>query len=159
MKRLVVTLAALAACQAGPKPAARTPETLPEAVKEIFDAAETVELYSLDPSPGQWSGRTWHGWKVLGLTRIDAARKAETVAAVETCLADWSGAFANCFVPRHGVRAKVNFRVAEAVICFQCSRAEFYVDGEKVGDKGLGEAGRGVLDDQLRAANVPLATK
>lgn len=135
----------------------------PESVEEALAGAAEFELLSLDPIQEE-GGPTvvdgFHGWKILGKTSIRDAASRKQVADALHAGDDRQIEMASCFWPRHGLKAEYRGRVIEIVVCFQCSQAECYVDGAKLGDtvKVLGTA-QPALDEILKAANVPLPAK
>ena len=78
---------------------------LPAEVTTILQKAEQFELLSLDPEPVEGAKNTFHDYKILGRTTIKKASvRKEVVAAL---LKGMKGKIepADCFNPRHGIRA------------------------------------------------------
>jgi hypothetical protein len=151
-------LAALvgAALAAGPAGAADKPSS--KSVKEILEKADTFELYSLDPGPRKVAGG-FHGWKVLGKTPVkDAAARKRILAAVYKGLADSDGTVANCFNPRHGIRATHKGKTVDLVICFECLQVQFHAGKEQATELTTASP-QPTLDKVLKDAGVPLAKK
>lgn len=152
---LIAALATTGAVEGQDKPSSKD-------LKPLFEKAEAIELYSLDPSfddkePDPKKG--FHGWKVLGKTAIkDAKTRKKLIAVLYQGLADSDGSAAKCFNPRHGVRATVDGKTADIVICFECLRMEFYA-GDQSKMETTTRTPEKVLDEILTAAGVPLAPK
>ena len=102
-------------------------------IKPLQDAT-SIELYSLDPMDrtGFDSNTGFHGWKVLGTTLVDdPATLAGLTDALSSGIAENDGMVAACFDPRHGIRATVDGRQYDYVICFHCYSARWYTDGDQ----------------------------
>jgi hypothetical protein len=158
--RLIAAVAAaLAAGLAAPDkdPKAALP---PEALKAL-DQAKALELYSLDPGPTKEKpADAFHGFKVLGKTTVkaDEARKA-LAAAVLKGVADSDGSVADCFEPRHGVRAVYDGKTYDFVICFHCAQIELYAGDKQLATTPTAATPEPALDKLLKDAGVPLAPK
>jgi len=130
--------------------------------KALFENAQELTVYSLDPGedkkePDEKKG--FHGWKVLGMTTIkDAKTRARIVAAVAKGLDDSDGTAAKCFNPRHGLRATVDGKTSDVVICFECLQMSFHTD-DKPKTETTTRSPEKVFDEVLTAAGVPLAPK
>ncbi len=128
----------------------------------MFEKAEALELYSLDPGedfkePDVKKG--FYGWKILGKTTIkDAKTRKKIIDALYKALDESDGSAAKCFIPRHGVRATVDGKTADVVICFECRQMEFHIGGEMKTEPTNDSAAR-VLNEVLTMAGVPLAAK
>jgi len=131
-------------------------------LKPLFEKADAIELYSLDPSfddkePDPKKG--FHGWKVLGKTTVkDAKMRKKIVEALYQGLADSDGTAAKCFNPRHGVRVTVDGKTADIVICFECLQMQFHA-GEASKTETTTRTPEKLIDEVLTAAGVPLAPK
>ena len=152
---LVVALASSAPARAADEPTSKD-------LKALFEKAETIEVYSLDPSfedkePDPKKG--FHGWKILGKTTIrDAKARTKLVEGMYKGLAESDGTVAKCFNPRHGIRATVDGKTADVVICFECYQMQFVV-GAASKTEPTTRAPEKLLDEVLTAAGVPLAGK
>lgn len=130
---------------------------LPKEAKAVLDAAEKLELYSLDPAGGMLpkDAPGFHGWKVLGKTEVKEADALKKVrAALHKGVAQAQGV-AGCFRPRHGVRATVKSETVDLVICFECSNLQVFA-GDKVQPVWTSASPQKTLDGFLRDAKVPL---
>jgi hypothetical protein len=130
--------------------------------KSVFEKADAIVVYSLDPSfdnkePDESKG--FHGWKILGSTTVkDAKARAKIVAAVAKGLNDSDGTAAKCFNPRHGLRAMVEGKPVDVVICFECLQMQFFA-GDAPKTETTTQSPEKALDEALTAAGVPLAPK
>ena len=132
-------------------------------LKQLFEKAEAIEVYSLDPSDDRKeppdAKKGFHGWHILGKTTVkDPKVRKKLVAALYAGLADSDGTAAKCFDPRHGIRATVDGKTADIVICFRCLQMQFIV-GEASMTETTTQAPEKVLDEVLTNAGVPLAPK
>ena len=130
---------------------------LPKEAKEILEAAESFELYSLDPAGGKLpkDADGFQGWKVLGKTEIkDADTRKKVRAALDKGIAQGIGA-AGCFKPRHGIRATAKDKSVDLVICFECMTIMVMV-GDKAQAVWTSAAPQKTLNKILRDAKVPL---
>jgi hypothetical protein len=139
------------------------PWYLDKAAKETLTGAKEIELLSLDPSEKktEQDKDTFHGWKVLGSTKItDEATRKKLTREIETAI---DGTRQNdkkqCFIPRHGLRAKAGDRTVEFLICFQCGRVVVYGEKEAIQSPGIRKAPEPFFDELLKKAGVPLAPK
>ena len=80
------------------------------------------------------------------------------VAALKKGVEENDGTVANCFNPRHGIRATHEGNTVELVICFECLSMQAYLGAERSGALTTASPER-TFDDVLRAAKVPLAPK
>ncbi len=131
-------------------------------LKALFEKAETLELFSLDPGadvkePDVKKG--FHGWRILGKTAIkDAKTRKKIVEALYKGLEQSDGTAALCFNPRHGLRATVDGKTADVVICFECLQMQFVL-GEASMTETTTTTPEKVLNEVLTGAGVPLAGK
>jgi hypothetical protein len=130
--------------------------------KAVFEKADQIIIYSLDPSfdnkePDESKG--FHGWKILGSTTIkDAKARGKIVAAIAKGLDESDGTAAKCFNPRHGLRATVDGKPVDVVICFECLQMQFFA-GEAPKTETTTRSPEKALDEVLTAAGVSLAPK
>lgn len=137
-------------------------QELPKEAKAILDQAEQIELYSLDPTGGMLKKDVekdgFHGWKVLGKTKLaDAKERKKVMTAIHKGIADSFGP-AGCFHPRHGIRATLKDKTVDLVICFECASMIVY-HGEKANSVWTAASPQRRLDKVLEAAKVPLPPK
>src|SRR5262249_35638882 len=103
-------------------------QKLPDKVWAILNEADQLELLSLDPDQEKDSKDKFHGWNVLGKTEIkDKKAREGVVSAVSKGVKESDGTRANCFEPRHGVRASKGKQTVDLVICFECLSVEIYL--------------------------------
>src|ERR1700722_14232822 len=101
-------------------------DKIPTAARTILDKAESFELYSIDPvKPDKKPKDDFLGWKVLGKTAVkDADVRKKLIEALAAGAAENKGEVADCFNPRHGIRAKFDGKTVDLVICFECNQVE-----------------------------------
>ena len=133
--------------------------SLSKEAKAVLDQAEQIELYSLDPAGGPLKKDAekngFHGWKVLGKTKLaDAKTSKKVMAAIYKGIPEGFGP-AGCFHPRHGIRATLKDKTVDLVICFECMSMTVY-NGEKGEIVYTSASPQPVLDKVLTAAKVPL---
>jgi len=137
--------------------AAGADNKLPAAAQAILDKAEQLELYSLEPMPGQEKAPDgFHGWKVLGKTEVKQAdTRKKILSALNRGIAENTGKVAACFRPRHGIRASHEGKSVDLVICFECYSLRVYV-GDQEGTVLVTDSPAPTLNAVLREAKVPL---
>lgn len=163
-----VILVTHAVAEEDEKEARKKNNKLPDEAKAILTKAEKVELFSLEPGlrkpkPKDPSAEnTFHGWEVLGNTEIiKADARKELFDAVEKGIESSEGRGANCFYPRHAIRAtvkeKTKDRTVDLVICFECGWIYVFLDkDEKLKSVATSGDHQKTLDKILKAAKVPL---
>lgn len=131
---------------------------LPEAALAILDKAEQLEVWSLDPVE-RGAKDDFHGWKVLGKTSVKNADTGKPLmSALKKGIADSDGIAAACFNPRHGVRAIVDGKTVDLVICFECFSLQVF-EGDKKHSVLTTRSPQASFDQVLRDAKVPLPSK
>lgn len=132
---------------------------LPDQAKAILDNASEFELYALDPGQKQNKSdkeAALHGWRVLGKTQVkEVETRQKLVAAVEHDLAN-ATVVANCFDPRHAIRATHEDQTVVLLICYKCRQMHVHIDGKYVADLVIATGSRPLLDKVLLDAEVPL---
>jgi hypothetical protein len=134
---------------------------VPAATKAILEKAEQIEVYSLWPANDKEKGKEFfHEYPILGKVVVkDAKTRKALIAAIEKGAKENEGVAANCFMPRHGVRATAGGKTLELVICFQCLQVKGYL-GDKA-DAGflISKSPEPTFDKILKDAGVKLAPK
>jgi hypothetical protein len=122
------TLMALGAAADAPKA-----NKLPDKAKAILDKANQFDLLSLDPDPDRAQVKDgFHGWKVLGKTVVkDPQVRKQVLESLYEGISKSDGVGAKCFEPRHGIRASVEGKTVDLVICFECSWVYVFFDKEE----------------------------
>jgi hypothetical protein len=143
-----------------PKKEEDKPNRLPPEALAVLEKAEELELWSLDPGTGRPDAADgFRGWKTLGKTTV---KKAETrkslVASLEKGIAENEGRVAECFIPRHGLRASAGGKTVDLVICFECLRIQAIVGDKHHFLRTMGSP-QPAFDQVLRDAKVPLPPK
>ncbi len=141
--------------------------TIPKNVRELLNAAESLELISLDPDAekldeGEKERGYFQRWKILGSTVVkDRDARDELVKTIVNGVPDKASELevALCFIPRHGLRAKVKDSLVEMIICYQCKRINVFVDGKFRRMCVTEKEPQVRLDEILTAAKVPLPAK
>lgn len=139
-----------------------TANYLPPDVEQVL-AEGKFDLLSLDPSPlsdkqrRRLHSKLFHGYRVLGTTRIQkSAQRDSLLQVLRRSIADSRGTYVYCFDPRHAIRASEGARTVDLVICFECERIEMYAPDKSL--VGTDASARPVLNAALKRAGVPLAT-
>jgi hypothetical protein len=132
---------------------------IPEWARAALEKADQFELLSLDPDRRQEKPKDdFHGWKVLGRTQVkDADTRKKLVAALKKGVGANDGAVANCFNPRHGIRAVHEGKTIDFAICFECLQVKAYAEEKREGGFLTTGSPQPVFDQVLREAGVPLA--
>lgn len=131
---------------------------LPAETRKMLDKAESIEFFSLNPSPidSKAKDQGFRGYKPLGSVKLEKkAERERLLKALYKGIDDSDGSVAGCFIPRHGIKAVVDGKTVELVICFQCHSMTVYVDGKRssvLTDGGPAATFNKILTD----AKVPL---
>jgi hypothetical protein len=129
----------------------------------ILTRADSIDLYSLEPSDGGdpgGRGKRLHGWLILGKTTVnDAATRAELLEQLEKGIADPDKGGAKCFDPRHAIRAEYGGTTVDLLICFECGWVYVYVDGKQQKQEMVRDDIQPTFDKVLTKGGVPLAKK
>lgn len=97
---------------------------MPAEARAILEKADRYELISLDPGAESdekdKKADRFHGWKILGQTPIkDAETRKKVLGALLKGIEENDGSVADCFNPRHGLRATHDKKMVELVVCFE----------------------------------------
>lgn len=135
------------------------PNNIPGPVKELLEKVQEFELFSLDPKPPLQNGKDrFHGWKVLGKTRVKNANTRKTLlAAFKQAVAENEGFANNCFDPRHGIRMTRQGKTWDLVICFKCFQVQVFGGTQGKGEFLITRSAQPAFDEVLRAAGIPRA--
>jgi hypothetical protein len=136
-------------------------DKLPAQARDALTKANRFELFSLDPNQKREKpGEGFHGWEVLGTTAVeDAGIRQKIVAALEKGVQENQGVAAECFNPRHGIRATRGDQTTDFVICFECLQVEVYVGDKRTNSFLVSRSPQPLFDKILRDAGVPLPAK
>ena len=134
MARLIVFTVALTLSVGVLARAADNP--IPDEFKKALAKAETLELYSLDPStPKEKGDADFHGWKVLGKTEVKKEALTKLVGAFKKGVEEADQKVsAGCFRPRHAIRVQLDGKSYDFVICFECVQVLIYGEKAKEND-------------------------
>jgi hypothetical protein len=135
-------------------------DPIPAEFGKALAKAETLDLYSLDPSvPVKKGDADFHRWKVLGKTAVTKVALAKLVAALKKGAAEANqNVSAGCFRPRHGIRVQRDGKSYDFVICFECVVVMLYKDKEEKSDRGfhVSRTPAGMFNTILKDAKVQL---
>lgn len=145
---------------AGPGIAAASENELPADAAEALRSGSAVVIYSLEPyepegEEGTGSDRL-HGFQVLGRAALDSTNTRKAVAEFETAIADWDGAVAMCFDPRHALRTESGGHTFDFLLCYDCNELAVYRDGAQVASIGIAGSPR-VLDEMMAGLGLALS--
>ena len=120
--------------------------------------SEKFELLSLDPYKNKDLINDFHGYQVLGKVALNMETRNKLIQELLKGM-DGAKSVADCFNPRHGIRANHKGKTIDLVICFEClqiylykgfsSKANFFLVKElpkPIFDSVLKEAG--ILNDK-----------
>jgi hypothetical protein len=157
MKRLPRIVAVVVAGLCLAATACGADNKLPDNITAILDKATEIELLSLDPTPRKDDDKDFHGYKILGKTTVkDAETRKALLAALYKGIKDSDGSAAKCFNPRHGVRATVDSKTVELVICFECLQIATYPALPRMGTVLTTRHAESTFNKVLTEAKVPL---
>ena len=138
-------------------PAVSADNKLPESALKVLQSATEFELYSIDFAHTDKEKTGFHNMKVAGKTTVkDADTRKKLVSALAKGAEENDGTVANCFNPRHGIRATHDGKTVDLVICFECAQFKLY-EGKDAEPKTLliGKGPEPAFDKVLRDAGVP----
>jgi hypothetical protein len=135
--------------------------SIPSDVLRDLRAAETFEMFSLDPCEKNRDKKEFfHGWVILGKTIVSSSKERnEILKALQRAAYEHDmSSTIFCFLPRHGIRVRQGERLLDLVICFQCEKLYVYKveDGDEDEIVYLRGSAQPNLDEVLRRANVSL---
>ncbi len=141
----------------------------PDGARQILEDSPQLTLFSLDPSEDFFDAakQNFHKHGIFGQTVIsEPAEKAALLASF------YDGFVAppdprglkqigiGCFNPRHGLRATLDGKTVDLLICFSCMQVEIYVNDHQLdGHRHINAAPSEKFNAILKAANVPLSPK
>lgn len=134
---------------------------IPASLQALLEKATSFELLSLSPDDTKEKPKDgFHGWKVLGKTEVkDASVRKNLLTALKQGVAENKGDVARCFNPRHGIRATLDGKATDLVICFECLQVKVFVADKA--EKGflVSRSPQEAFDTVLKNASVPLPEK
>lgn len=134
------------------------PKYLPPDQRHFLESADEFTLYSLDPDREPKGTNTFCFHKILGQIRIErTAERTNLITALSDGIAEADGS-ADCFNPRHGIRAVKNGVAVDLVICFQCSAIEVFSSKGTHWGFPVSRTPATVFNGVLKKAGVPLPT-
>ena len=145
---------------------------LPQRAHQILEQSPQLTLLSLDPGAdydsvvGSKPLPMFHGHMILGQTVIrDSAAKSALLASFYDGFVTppdprgFKQIGLGCFNPRHGIRAKLNGKTVDLLICFECRQIETYMNDKVVAHKNMNTAPAEKFNEILTAAGAPLSQK
>src|SRR5262249_15996070 len=119
-------------------------------MKALFDKADTVTVFALNPDPKIEVKDGFHGWEITGRVEVTTGKKEGLCAVLKSIAAKAEGA--KCFDPGHGVRVVAGKTQADLVICFKCNWVRIFIAGaEGPITHTIGEEAHVALDRVLKA--------
>jgi hypothetical protein len=158
MKLFLQAVAAFAVLGVAARHGLADDNKMPKEAAAILAKATEFEVFSLEPSLVKVEGKdTFHGYKTLGKTAVPEKTGKAFVEAIQSGMGGQIDP-ASCFNPRHGLRATVNGKSVDLVICFQCQQFDVLVGGAEKGQRLLiHNTPAKVLDAVLKEAGIPKA--
>ncbi|RYZ88979.1 MAG: hypothetical protein EOP04_08065 [Proteobacteria bacterium] len=131
-------------------------------VHHVLQKSEQLELFSVKPHPR--FGEAKPGFcdhEIVGQTVItDPKSKSELLASFYDGLVPPSNKsmMFGCFQPRHGLRAKLDGKTVDILVCFRCRQFNVYENGKEVKSYQLvTDAPQPKFNEVLAAANVAIS--
>jgi hypothetical protein len=156
---IVSMLTYIVGCSSENKKSSRKPNALPPEAAKALHNADEIELLSLEPYRPKDKPFTdgLFGYKILGTTTItDPATKTKLIADLNDGVAGHNGKVAECFNPRHALKCNHTGQNHVFMICFECSRIAWYIDGKFKELLFTSESPQPAFDEILKKANVLL---
>jgi len=147
-----------------PSPA-QLEKAFPGDSQRIFDNADQLTLFALDPSsnPGEDenymkpSQGFFHGYRIVGKTMVRGRERARLLRTIYSGISDEAEAAA-CFSPGHGLRASRDGQNVDVVICFGCQQLLIYSPKGK-GYATISRTPRAYFNSALTSSGVPLSSR
>jgi len=128
-------------------------------VKKAFENVQEWELYSIDPKLTENTVNLLHEHQILGKT---TSKDSDLLQKILSELRESDTPSACSFNPRHAIRAVIDGRRFDLMICFECSMLFVYIDDNISATNRSITISRTLepaLDEILISAKVPLAPK
>jgi hypothetical protein len=129
------------------------------------DQPDRLLLYSIDGREGtkvndRNTEGSFYGYPVLGKVEItDATTRKQLLDAIKDAIRRRPEMAAKCYWPRHGMRASINGKTVDYVICFECFRYEEFVDGVSIKRSVLNSDVEPIFSKPLVDAGIPIAPR
>ena len=117
--------------------------------KAILDAAPVIKLMSVDPAYYQSKAEMIHGHRILRSVELRGEEKARLLQALYAGMTE-NTIPAQCFNPRHAIRAGTRDHYVELLICFECAQIESWVDNGKMGVTLVNGSPQATFDQLLK---------
>lgn len=123
------------------KPQSTLPDigtAIPAADQRILEIADftVFALHPYDERENETKGR-FHGFKILGQTKLPSSQRGKLLRLIFSGIQQSNGSVAECFEPRHGVRAVAGTETVDLVICYACLSIQVYRNGKRRPDSAL----------------------
>lgn len=113
--------------------------------RATLEGAGSMQIFALDPwrhTPAEESTKPdaekFHGYRILGEATVDNPEtRSRIVRLVYDGIDGNTTTAAGCFDPRHGIRATLDGRSIDLVICFECLQLKLYDSGAEDGSGGM----------------------
>ncbi|MCA8939315.1 MAG: hypothetical protein KDB07_05895, partial [Planctomycetes bacterium] len=113
-------------------------------IRRVLEFPESVELLTLDPEELDEArfraskeyaeaqmAKVFHNYRVLGRAELGNDEAGRAISAIYRGIDESDGVTAECFNPRHGLRAIRDGVTVELLICFECRYALVYVNNKQ----------------------------
>ena len=130
-------------------------------VRAVLENGEEFVLLSVNPSPLEDNDarERFHGHRLLGKLEIkDPELRRKLLTALNAAVEKGSreNAIANCFNPRHGIKAISGTNEVNLLICFECRQIHIFRGKEDILTLVTDDPSK-LFDRTLHEAGVPLA--
>ncbi|HTR40103.1 MAG TPA: hypothetical protein VMH87_00615 [Pseudomonadales bacterium] len=136
-----------------------TADHLPSDLRHFLEGADEFTLYSLDPGQESKETNTFFHLAILGQIKIEqGAERTNLVTSLSDGIAE-GGQMADCFNPRHGIRALKNGVAVDFVICFECGEIKAISSKGSNWDFPVSRKPAAIFNSVLKNAHVPLPSE
>jgi hypothetical protein len=147
--------------QTNPPPPWTPPSSkLPADLRHFLENADEFTLYSLNPEldfPHK-APNIFHYYPILGQVRIETGiERTNLVTVLSNAIAE-GGPMADCFDPRHGIRAKRDGETVDFIICFECGAINAFSSKGTNWIFPVSGSASALFNQTLQKAGVPLPT-
>ncbi len=114
-------------CQAADSSTARA--TLSASELNSLRQAPEMSVYLIRPIPNPENPNNFHGYPIVGKVEFVSSESRQAIVECLSEAIDFGYSQQACFVPHHAIRACIEGKNHDFVICFECCEAREYVDG------------------------------
>ncbi len=133
----------------------------PKGTRRILEKSSQVVLFSVNPRGNyEPNKQTFHRHEILGQTVVTGAEKTALLASLYDGFVPAPGGamMFGCFNPRHGIRATLDGKTVDLLLCFSCGQFNGYLNDHQFATyEFVNGAPAPKFNQFLTAADVPIS--